>query len=156
KLALGFLNDAAGGNNPDHAADAGNGFLMRQGYAILWSAWQGDVAAGEGRMLAEFSVAPHDGAPIAAMDRDGFIFNHPPPPAAAPLSYGAATLEQSPASLTVRQREKDNRVAIPASGWRYRSARAIEIDRPAGFDAGAIYEFIYPARDPIVMGLGFA
>ena len=29
--------------------------------------------------------------------------------------------------------------------------------RPApGFDRGAIYEFIYRARDPIVMGIGFA
>src|SRR5690606_21404782 len=30
------------------------------------------------------------------------------------------------------------------------------IERPAGFEGGAIYEFIYEARDPIVMGLGFA
>jgi hypothetical protein len=28
--------------------------------------------------------------------------------------------------------------------------------RPEGFDAGAIYEYLYPARDPIVMGLGLA
>lgn len=156
KLALGFLNDAAGGNNPEHAADAGNGFLMRQGYAILWSAWQGDVAPGEGRMLADFPIATNSGAPIVAMNRDEFIFNHTHNPATAPLSYNAAILDQEQASLSVRQREKDNRAAIPAYRWRYRSARAIEIERPAGFDAGAIYEFIYPARDPIVMGLGFA
>jgi hypothetical protein len=32
----------------------------------------------------------------------------------------------------------------------------VRITRPPGFDAGAIYEFIYEARDPIVMGLAFA
>ena len=32
----------------------------------------------------------------------------------------------------------------------------ITIDRPSGFDAGAIFEFTYEAKDPIVMGLGFA
>ena len=32
----------------------------------------------------------------------------------------------------------------------------ISIKRPDGFDAGAIYEFIYTAKDPKVMGLGFA
>jgi hypothetical protein len=36
------------------------------------------------------------------------------------------------------------------------SDRQIVIHRPAGFDAAAIYEFIYEARDPIVMGLAFA
>jgi hypothetical protein len=40
--------------------------------------------------------------------------------------------------------------------WRFKSNTRIEISRPAGFDASAIYEFIYPARDPLVMGLGFA
>src|SRR5690606_30022612 len=28
--------------------------------------------------------------------------------------------------------------------------------RPAGFDGGAIYEFVYTAKNPIVMGAGFA
>ena len=91
-----------------------------------------------------------------ACNRDEFIFNHTHNPAAAPLSYNADSLDQGKPSLTVRQREKDSRAAIPASRWRYLSPKAIEIERPAGFDAGAIYEFIYPARDPIVMGLGFA
>ena len=56
----------------------------------------------------------------------------------------------------MRQLEQDPRTPIARDRWRYVSASRIEITRPAGFDAGAIYEFIYPARDPIVMGLGFA
>jgi hypothetical protein len=156
KLAVAFLNDARGGNGLADAADAGHGFLMRKGYVILWSAWQGDVAPGEGRMLASFPIATDDAAPITAMNRDEFIFNHTHNPAAAPLSYPAATMDQDRATLTVRQREKDPRVAIPSTQWRYLSAIKVEISRPAEMDAGAIYEFIYPARDPIVMGLGFA
>ena len=31
------------------AADAGNGFLLRQGYSLLWSGWNWDVLPGEGR-----------------------------------------------------------------------------------------------------------
>jgi Alpha/beta hydrolase domain len=56
----------------------------------------------------------------------------------------------------VRQRERDSRTPIAPDRWRYVSPTRIEITRPSGFDAGAIYEFIYPARDPIVIGLGFA
>jgi hypothetical protein len=156
KLALNNLNDAPRINEPIGAGDAGNGFLMRQGYSILWSGWQGDVAEGDNRLRAVLPVATIDGAPIVAMSRDEFIFEHSHNPVTAPLSYPAHLLDQREATLTVRQREQGARTPIAADRWRYVSSTRIEIQRPAGFDAGAIYEFIYPARDPIVMGLGFA
>jgi len=84
---------------------------MRQGYAILWSAWQGDVAAGDDRMLASFPIATNDGAPITGTNRDEFIFNHMINPATAALSYPASSLDQGQAMLTVRQCEGDSRVA---------------------------------------------
>ena len=40
--------------------------------------------------------------------------------------------------------------------FKFESPTKISIKRPEGFDAGAIYEFIYTAKDPKVMGLGFA
>jgi Alpha/beta hydrolase domain len=156
KLALNNLNDAPRLNDPIAAGDAGNGFLMRQGYSLLWSGWQGDVAPGDDRLRAELPVATNYGAPIVAISRDEFIFEHSHNPVSAPLSYPAHRLDQREATLTVRQREQDPRTPIAPDRWRYVSASRIEITRPAGFDAGAIYEFIYPARDPIVMGLGFA
>ena len=62
------------------------------------------------------------------------------------------------ATLTVRQREADPRVTPAGLAWRLVDDRHVEITRPTapGFDRGAIYEFIYRARDPIVMGIGFA
>jgi hypothetical protein len=156
KLALNNINDAPRLNDPGTAADAGNGFLMRRGYSLLWSGWQGDIAGGDDRMRAVLPVATNNGAPIVATSRDEFVFDHIRNPATAPLSYPADTLDQQRATLTVRQREQDPRVPVPSDHWRYLSPTRIEITRPAGFDAGAIYEFIYPARDPIVMGLGLA
>ena len=44
KLALSTFNGAAG-NNPSTLADAGNEFLMHQGYSVLWCGWCGDVTA---------------------------------------------------------------------------------------------------------------
>ena len=159
KLALVDLNDAPkgpGSNELATAEDAGNGFLMRQGYAILFGAWQGDVVAEEGHMLAGFPVATDNGAPIAERSREEYVFGTTGSTVIAPLTYPANTLEQSEATLTVRQHEKDPRVPIPPRQWRYLSPTRLEITPADGFDAGAIYEFIYPARDPIVMGLGFA
>jgi len=51
KRILMFLNDAPENNDPSNLQDAGNGFLMRQGYTILWSGWQGDLTPG-GNFLA--------------------------------------------------------------------------------------------------------
>ena len=56
----------------------------------------------------------------------------------------------------MRQQEPDPRVPVPDTHWRFLSAQSIEIDPVEGFGTGALYELIYPARDPIVMGLGFA
>ena len=47
--ALGRFNDAPSGNDPTAAADAGNGFLMSQGYSIAWSGWDPTVAPGASR-----------------------------------------------------------------------------------------------------------
>jgi Alpha/beta hydrolase domain len=156
KLALNNFNDAPRVNDPITASDAGNGFLMRQGYSLLWSGWQGDVAEGDNRLQAGLPVATSHGAPIVAISRDEFVFDQSHNPVSAPLSYPAHRLDQREATLTVRQREQDPRTPIAPDRWRYVSATRIEITRPAGFDMGAIYEFIYPSRDPIVMGLGFA
>lgn len=72
------------------------------------------------------------------------------------LSYPAADLDPARASLTMRVRERDPRGTPAGLSWRYLDATQIEVTRPAGADRGAIYEFIYPARDPMVMGIGFA
>ncbi|MBV8358748.1 MAG: hypothetical protein JO189_12530 [Deltaproteobacteria bacterium] len=156
KLALNNLNDAPRVNNPAHPDDAGNGFLMRQGYSLLWSGWQGDIAEGDDLLRAQLPIATERGAPIVATSRDEFILEHTRSPVTVSLSYPANTLDQAAAMLTVRQREQDPRTVLSPEHWRFKSNTRIEISRPAGFDASAIYEFIYPARNPIVMGLGFA
>jgi hypothetical protein len=156
KLALNNLNDAPRVNEPTAAGDAGNGFLMRQGYSLLWSGWQGDIGEGEGLMRARLPVATDRGAAIVATNRDEFIFEHTRNPVTVTLSYPADPDHHSAATLTVRQREQDERLPIAREQWRFTVNNKIEIIRPAGFDASAIYEFIYQACDPIVMGLGFA
>jgi Alpha/beta hydrolase domain len=156
KLALNNLNEAPRVNDPSIEADAGNGFLMRHGYSILWSGWQGDVGEGGDLLQAQLPIATDGGAPIVGPNRDEFILEHTRSPVMLSLSYPVNTLDQGAATLTVRQREQDPRTVLSSAHWCFKSNTKIEIKRPAGFDAGAIYEFIYTARDPIVMGLGFA
>ena len=159
KLALIDLNGAkrgSGSNDPDSAADAGNGFLMRRGYTILFSAWQGGVGPEEGHMRAHFPIATRNDGPITGVSREEFTFGDDTSPVRAPLNYPASSIDQAGAILSVRQHEHEPRAPIDDSQWRFVSPTEIEITRPGGYGTGALYEFIYEARDPIVMGLGFA
>jgi hypothetical protein len=153
KLGIALFNDhPVVVNDPAKAADAGNGFLMKRGYTIVWSGWQGDVVAGGGRMTFSPPIVPG----VTGLAREDFIFDHMDNPAGATLSYPAADLDPAHAKISVRQREADPRVTPADLEAKFDGSTKISIKRPEGFDAGAIYEFIYTARDPKVMGLGFA
>jgi hypothetical protein len=155
------LNAAPDGGHPQHA---GNGFLMRRGFTVVWSGWQGDVAAGNDRLTARFPSIPG----ITGMVREEFIAENTgllgdnnieevsEERFVGTLVYPVA--DPSGATLKVRQREADPRITPAGLAWRLVDDRHVEITRPTGpgFDRGAIYEFIYRARDPIVMGIGFA
>src|SRR5436190_14725470 len=61
KRILQFFNDAPASNDPRSLAHAGNGFLMRRGYTVVWLAWQGDLLPGNGRMVLDLPIAPVKG-----------------------------------------------------------------------------------------------
>jgi hypothetical protein len=153
KLGLTLFNDLpVVVNDPVKASDAGNGFLMNRGYTIVWSGWQGDLVPGGGRMTFSPPIVPD----VTGLAREDFIFDHADNPVSATLSYPAADLDPAHAKISVRQREADPRATPEDLEVKFESPTKVSIKRPEGFDAGAIYEFIYTAKDPKVMGLGFA
>ena len=78
----------------------------------------------------------------------------PPSPARATLTWPAA----DPANLavTVRAAWADPRQTPPGLSARLVDPTTVEITRPDGFDAGALYEITYTARDPVPLGMGYA
>jgi hypothetical protein len=138
-------------------ADAGNGFLMRLGFTIVSSGWDAGIVTGGGRQTITVPVATNpDGSPIVGPALEEFVIDNNTTLTGA-LTYVAATLDKSQVSLTVRVRYTDLPTALPATAWEYLNPRTIRL-LPAGvsFQQGRLYEFTYPARDPIVKGLGFA
>src|SRR5215467_512367 len=59
KGGLSLFNADVPANTLDNnnVAVAGDGFMQREGYTIVWFGWQGDVAAGGGRMTMRLPVA---------------------------------------------------------------------------------------------------
>jgi hypothetical protein len=158
-LSLRALNESPNASTTNPApADAGNGFLMRQGYTLLYTGWD---ASAIGPFASHYPIATHkDGSPIVGPAVEELIFDALPPaqqPTTAALSYAAAALDPAQATLTVRAHYGDPQTAIPATGWRFNDARTIQL-LPEGtqFAAGALYELAYQARDPVVAGLALA
>ena len=153
KLAPQLFDDIGqpAATEPGKAADAGIGFLHAQGYTMAWIGWQADLPSQPNQHAL---VAPILRG-VTGAARDEFLFDHLRSPATSTLSWPIA--DPSSLSVTVRAkwdapREKPAGLAIRATG-----AQTVEITRPAtGFDAGALYEVTYTARDPAVLGLGFA
>ena len=175
KRALQFFNDAVHSNDPLAPEHAGNGFLMRRGYAVAWLAWEGDILPGDGRMVLDVPVATENGNPITGRVRSEIIVDGPPVNC-MPLSGRIAALSYPVADrpdgvLTRRRYPYDTPEIIPSDQWQFAMLVAgsaaetagteqamLPSDRfiyyKAGFHPGWIYELQYTARDPRVMGLG--
>ena len=153
KLAPQLFDDAGppGGNNAEKAADAGIGFLHGQGYTMAWIGWQADIPSRPGQL----ALAAPALKGVTGPARDELVFDHLRTPAVATLSSAIG----DPASLAVSVRAKWDAPRETPAGLAIRAtgAQTVEIVRPAsGFDAGALYEVTYVARDPVVLGMGFA
>ena len=160
-------------NNPTTLAHAGDGFMMRQGYTLVWSGWQGDVLPVGGRLTTSFPVAKNpDGSPIKRTITTEFVFQKPS--FSVPLSFDRESLDVKPypaveesmskARLYRRAGTHAQREIVSADEWSFarcpdgktKTASNADICLAAGFSPNFIYELTYEARDPIVMGLGFA
>ncbi|HEY7299677.1 MAG TPA: alpha/beta hydrolase domain-containing protein [Xanthobacteraceae bacterium] len=151
------FNDArSGGNDPSKAADSGNGFLMRQGYVIVTSGWDISAPPGDSRFTIKAPVAVNpDGSPIVGPAMEEFVIDAGDITSRR-LSYPPATLDRSQARLTKRVRVEDE--PAPVEGWDYANpaGTAIKLAADKPFEQGTLYEFFYPAKNPVVAGIGFA
>ena len=61
KGMLGYFNNAAGSRAPQTAEEMGDGFLLRNGFSLLWLGWQFDVPLQGGRMRVYTPIATDGG-----------------------------------------------------------------------------------------------
>jgi hypothetical protein len=185
KGGLALINvDIPGGpaniGNINTVTEAGDGFMQQQGYTVVWFGWQPDVVNGNNRMTMQVPVARNpDGSAITGTVRNELTVLRPA--TTLPLQSGWFTAGSKPyptvstdnktaladgflPTLSVRVRENEPRSVIPNTEWSFGSCEADkapavndwQICYPAGFKPGRLYEFTYRAKDPLVLGLGFA
>lgn len=151
-------------NNPGSVEDAGTGYLMHQGYTIVWTGWDATAAPGNDRMTITVPIASAGGKPVVGPALEEIMVDNLQNVApkedvfSYPLTYPAATLDRAEATLTERRYRGDEPTLIPAEDWEYIDASTIAL-LPRGkrrFERGMLYQFVYSATDSKVAGIGFA
>lgn len=166
KGILGIVNNGRGGPDPTTEQDFGDGFLLNHGYTVAWVGWQFDAIPGANLMhlYAPIAHGPN-GEHIRGMARTDFTLDSDREEA-MPLGHwiqnrlgGFGYPAADPASgqnvLTVRDTPTSPRMVIPRDQWQF-GANNKTFKLSGGFHKGRIYELVYVAQDPVVVGLGFA
>src|SRR5271155_1335231 len=165
RLALATFNRVPQPINPSAPTDAGDGFLMRHGYTVIWCGWQHDVPEIDGLMRIRVPEARIDGGPVSGRLLVGF---QPSKPSQVQLlsdrghrPYPSNDLDDPSAMLLVREGEEAPRRTIPRQHWsfaRLEAGRVVpdpnHIYLAAGFEPGRIYEGIYTTTRAPGIGLG--
>ena len=165
KGMLGFFNVAAGSLDPREASHFGDGFLLSEGYTLLWLGWQFDPPLRPGLIRLDTPTASQDGEPIRGLVRSDFVVTD------RVLSHSLADRShvpylvadpQAPENvMTVRDSADGKRQAVPRERWRFarmKDGKPVpdrgEVFLEGGFEAGRIYEVVYVSEGPPLVGLG--
>jgi Alpha/beta hydrolase domain len=152
-----------------------NSFALREGYTIVDAGWEGDVVPTAVNIVASLPIATQpDGSAIVGVMRVEYsdrnlplagTFTLPLKGNPAFTSYEAVDTSQAHATLTVRDSVNGPKVPIPTNRWAFAQCptgagslvpSTFDICYLDGFEASKLYELIYLAKNPIVMGLGHA
>ena len=159
------------GGDWDAEKDAGDAFLLRNGFTIVALGWQWD-SAGPGALRFYAPIAKLQGRAITGLLRGDLMLSKEMEE--IPLGHlilGNIGGSEYPVSapndprnvLTVRDSRTAERTVIPRAQWQFAhsvngkleaSDRFIHLD--GGFKPGKIYEYVYVVQDPVVAGGGFA
>jgi hypothetical protein len=153
------LNRGRFSRDPARPDELGDGFLMRHGFSVVAIGWQFDVPHEPGLLGLSAPVATQGGKPITGLVRSDFHVD------AAAAEQGIGDRDHVPYPLAAENdaanvlTERDDVLAprrtLARDRWRFtHNGTSIALD--GKFVPGKIYELVYRAKDPVVVGLGLA
>lgn len=158
-----FNRNAPTRDNPSSLADFGDGFLMREGYTLVFVGWELGLVAPDIGIRAPPTILPADSVldpinveiVVNARTTETHLIDEPARP---PVVYRPAETASSTDTLTVRDRYWDEPVIVPRERWRFaideNGIPKVQLD--GGFDPGRWYRVTFRATGPVVAGVGLA
>ena len=161
KGLLSRFNEAPSGGDPTAPADFGNGYLMKEGYTLVWIGWEFDVEAPLLRADLPRIARLEDQVSVIVMvngqTSETSLIDEPA--GRPPVRYRPVNADSPSDMLTVRSRYWDRPTAIPREAWRFAGDPSgpprLVLDG-GGFEPGRIYEVTYRATGARVAGAAFA
>jgi hypothetical protein len=157
KGMLAMYNRATASHNPKTQAEFGDNFLLDRGYTLIWLGWQFDVPRAEGLMRLYTPIARDGDRPITGLVRSEILvdkkeYSRSFADRNTHIPYPMANPNDPTLTLTVRDRNDGPRRNVPRSEWKI--VEGTHVSMAAGFEPGKIYEIVYTAKDPSLVGLG--
>ncbi|MCC7043602.1 MAG: hypothetical protein IT183_07055 [Acidobacteria bacterium] len=156
--------------------DPGDGFLYRLGHVLLWSGWQGDMPIGTVGPEQEAIDVPiarnRDGSPVTGPVVERFVAvpghvhtQSLAGPGRMPLTLDTTSARLISALSETPEGTKSGVREIAGSDWAFADCRTTpfpgtpdptRVCLKDGFDPSRLYELVYTAKDPYVLGVGMA
>jgi hypothetical protein len=149
-------------------------FLLKQGFSVVFAGWQADLLPVAGLFFTMSAPVAHhrNGGTITGAARSEFTLSVPASTqnivagsSTDTAGYPTVSLDNRHDTITMRVHQDDPKLPILNTDWAYADCSTVpfpgvldpqKVCLRNGFDTNHIYELVYTARDPIVMGLGLA
>jgi hypothetical protein len=153
-----FFNRGSGQIDQRTGQRNGDDFLFERGFTLMWIGWQFDVPPRPELLRVYAPIAKNaDGTSITGLVRSDFVVIQPATEASLAdrghQAYPVSNPNDAATILTVRDAVEGARRTIPRSEWQFTAdGKSVRIE--AGFEPKKIYEVVYRAQDPAVVGVG--
>src|SRR4051812_16682794 len=147
----------------------GDALLMDRGATIVALAWQWDVPPGDNALHFTAPAVGSASRPVTGLVRSDITIDSPVKEIplghslAGAIGYPVADPKDQVNVLTVRDTPTGARTTIPHSEWQFARSEGGKVVAdprwvymPKGFTPGKIYEVVFRAKDPVVVGTGLA
>ena len=166
KGMLGMFSRATSSRELTTPTEFGDALLLDHGFSLAWLGWQFDVPRVSNRLRLYAPVARQGSTPIRGLVRAEFVpetrvRSFPLSDRNMEPAYPAVDPDDPDLKLTVRDLTDGPRQIVPRSHWRLAReehgkpvASSGHVFMASGFEPGRIYELVYAAENPTLVGLG--
>jgi len=166
KGMLGMFSRATSSRELTTPTEFGDALPLDHGFSLAWLGWQFDVPRLSNRLRLYAPVARRGSASIRGLVRAEFVpetrvRSFPLSDRNMEPAYPAVDPQDPDAKLTVRDLTDGPRQILPRNQWRLAReengkpvASNGHVFMASGFEPGRIYELVYAAENPTLVGLG--